>query len=43
MRRNFVRRMCRDIQRKKEATYKKQYDEKVNKSVTTFNTFELVT
>ena len=28
---------------KKEATHSKQYDEKVNNSVTTFNTFELAT
>jgi len=41
---NCIRHIGSHIQYKKEAIYSKQYDEKVNNSVTIFNnTFDLVT
>jgi len=41
---NFIRHIGSHIQYEKEAICSKQYDEKVNNSVTIFNnTFELVT
>jgi len=40
---NFIRHIGSHMQYKIEAIYSNNKDEKVNNSVTTFNTFELVT